>query len=171
MIDFNCLPVLLIPQFYSMSLASCVFHSLRRSTPPTPRIVSKHSPCGTRSWSSTPRYTPLGSSHSKTKKSTKMSNADTGKTVPVPRHPDFKTVEASRPSWREDASPSYTKTRKPDWKPGEGATDGGENLKKSHVEIDPYAEGRPSTFNYKLLISAIVPRPIGFVSTTSADGK
>ncbi|GAD95446.1 hypothetical protein MYCGRDRAFT_48694 [Paecilomyces variotii No. 5] len=100
-----------------------------------------------------------------------MSNADTGKTVPAPRHPDFKTVEASRPSWRDDASPSYTKTRKPDWKAGEGATDGGENLKKSHVEIDPYAEGRPSTFNYKLLISAIVPRPIGFVSTTSADGK
>lgn len=100
-----------------------------------------------------------------------MSHADTGKDVPASRHPDFKAVEASRPSWREDVSPNYTKTRKPDWKPGEGATDGGESLKKKHVEIDPYAEGRPATFNYKLLISAIVPRPIGFVSTTSADGK
>ncbi|KAJ9295087.1 hypothetical protein DTO271G3_6257 [Paecilomyces variotii] len=100
-----------------------------------------------------------------------MSHADTGRDVPASRHPDFKAVEASRPPWREDVSPSYTKTRKPDWKPGEGATDGGESLKKNHVEIDPYAEGRPATFNYKLLISAIVPRPIGFVSTTSADGK
>lgn len=100
-----------------------------------------------------------------------MSNADTGKNVPAPRHPDFKTAEASRPAWREDVSPNYTKTRKPEWKPGEGATDGGESLKKEHVEIDPYAEGRPVGFNYKLLISAVVPRPIGFVSTRSEDGE
>lgn len=39
------------------------------------------------------------------------------------------------------------------------------------MEIDPYEEGRPATSNYKLLISAIVPRPIGFCSTVSADGE
>lgn len=40
-----------------------------------------------------------------------------------------------------------------------------------HIQIDPYASGRPAGFNYKLLISAIVPRPIAFVSTRSADGS
>jgi flavin reductase (DIM6/NTAB) family NADH-FMN oxidoreductase RutF len=44
-------------------------------------------------------------------------------------------------------------------------------LDKKHVEIDPYAEGRPMIFNYKLLISGIVLRPIGFLSTQSVDGK
>ena len=39
------------------------------------------------------------------------------------------------------------------------------------MEIDPYQDGRPATFNYKLLISAIIPRPIGFVSTRSKDGS
>jgi len=62
-------------------------------------------------------------------------------------------------------------TVKPDWKYGDGANDGGESLKKNHVEIDPYEEGRPATYNYKLLISGIVPRPIGFVSTRSKDGS
>jgi flavin reductase (DIM6/NTAB) family NADH-FMN oxidoreductase RutF len=38
------------------------------------------------------------------------------------------------------------------------------------VAIDPYEHGRPAHLNYKLLISAVVPRPIGFVSTLSADG-
>ena len=59
----------------------------------------------------------------------------------------------------------------PDWKPGMGANDGGEWAKHDHVEIDPYQDGRPATFNYKLLISAIIPRPIGFVSTRSKDGS
>lgn len=44
-------------------------------------------------------------------------------------------------------------------------------MKKKHVEINPYEEGRPAAFNYKLLISAIIPRPVGFVSTLSKDGK
>jgi hypothetical protein len=96
---------------------------------------------------------------------------DSEKTVQRNPHPDFKKVEASRPSWREDASWTYTKTRNPDWKLGNGSNDGGECLKTNHIQIDPYAEGRPATFNYKLLISAIIPRPIGFVSTRSKDGK
>lgn len=87
------------------------------------------------------------------------------------KHPPFKEVENSRPPWREDVSPTYTRTRNPDWKPGEGANDGGASLSKKHVEIDPYAEGRAPILNYKLLISAVVPRPIGFMSTRSRDGK
>lgn len=42
---------------------------------------------------------------------------------------------------------------------------------KSHIEIDPFEEGRPMFHNYSLLVSGIVPRPIGFVSTISKDGK
>ena len=85
-------------------------------------------------------------------------------------HPDFAKVQASRPDWRHEESWHFTKTIDPDWKLGRGANDGGESLKKKHVEIDPYEDGRPAVFNYKLLISAIIPRPIGFVSTTSKDG-
>lgn len=86
-------------------------------------------------------------------------------------HGNFKEVEASRPPWRNDAKWAFTQTKNPDWKPGDGANDGGEWSKHDHVEIDPYEDGRPATFNYKLLISAIIPRPIGFVSTRSKDGS
>ncbi|KAI1879752.1 hypothetical protein JX265_002706 [Neoarthrinium moseri] len=86
-------------------------------------------------------------------------------------HPDFKKVEASRPDWDRDASFRFTKTAAPGWKFGDGAN----GLYPApagakHVEIDPYEPGRPAPFNYKLLISSIVPRPIGFVSTRSPDG-
>ncbi|KIW04997.1 uncharacterized protein PV09_04156 [Verruconis gallopava] len=96
--------------------------------------------------------------------------ADAEKKVQRNPHPDFKTVEAGRPEWTSNPDFKFTKTKKPDWRYGEGANDGGECLKKAHVEIDPYAEGRPAVFNYKLLISAIVPRPIAFLGTRSADG-
>ena len=95
---------------------------------------------------------------------------DQEKAVKRNPHPDFKKVEASRPDWSEQNEWHFTKTRKPDWKLGHGANDGGESLKKNHVEIDPYEDGRPAVFNYKLLISGVIPRPIGFVSTRSADG-
>ncbi|TVY82919.1 Uncharacterized protein LSUE1_G002263 [Lachnellula suecica] len=39
----------------------------------------------------------------------------------------------------------------------------------SHIEIDPYEDGRSMIANYKLLVSG-VPRPISFVSTISKDG-
>lgn len=48
-------------------------------------------------------------------------------------HPDFKSVEGSRPDWDENAKWEYSKTRKPDWKLGDGANDGGECLKHDHV--------------------------------------
>lgn len=95
---------------------------------------------------------------------------DQEKAVKRNPHPDFRKVEASRPNWSEQNEWHFTKTRKPDWKLGDGANDGGESLKKNHVEIDPYEDGRPAVFNYKLLISGVIPRPIGFVSTRSADG-
>ncbi len=85
-------------------------------------------------------------------------------------HPDFGKVQASRPAWEEHPEWQFTKTRNPDWKLGDGANDGGESLRKDHVEIDPYEEGRPAVFNYKLLISGIIPRPIGFIGTQSKDG-
>lgn len=40
-----------------------------------------------------------------------------------------------------------------------------------HKEIDPYAADRQKDDNYNLLISGIAPRPIGFLSTRSGDGK
>ncbi len=85
-------------------------------------------------------------------------------------HADFSKVEDSRPDWDVKNEWHFTKTKKPGWKLGQGANDGGESVKKDHVEIDPYEEGRPAVFNYKLLISGIIPRPIGFVSTRSEDG-
>ncbi|KIV97320.1 hypothetical protein PV10_01082 [Exophiala mesophila] len=85
-------------------------------------------------------------------------------------HPDFNKVQASRPDWDESKKWSFSKTRDPSWTYGSGATDkSGES--KSHVAIDPYEEGRPPVFNYKLMISGIVPRPIGFLSTRSKDGS
>lgn len=86
-------------------------------------------------------------------------------------HGNFKEVEAGRPQWRDEQKWAFTQTKRPDWKAGDGANDNGECLKHEHIEIDPYQEGRPATFNYKLLISAIVPRPVGFLSTRSKDGS
>ncbi|CAN8097605.1 unnamed protein product [Discula destructiva] len=88
-------------------------------------------------------------------------------------HPDFKSVEASRPPFNTDAAFSYTQTPQPTWQPGGGANAppavyNPTNAK--HMAIDPHAPGRAPVNNYKLLISAIVPRPIAFLSTRSADG-
>lgn len=90
-------------------------------------------------------------------------------------HPDFKSVESSRPAWDRDATFHYTQTADPNWKAGGGANDlpaGGTDAAAAakHITIDPYGEGRAAVNNYKLLISAVVPRPIAFVSTVSADG-
>ena len=85
-------------------------------------------------------------------------------------HGDFNKVQASRPEWPTHPEWSFSQTKDPNWRLGQGGNDGGESLKREHVEINPYEEGRPGAFNYKLLISAIVPRPIGFCSTRSKDG-
>ncbi|KAI9892718.1 MAG: hypothetical protein M1814_001138 [Vezdaea aestivalis] len=98
------------------------------------------------------------------------SNSSTTKRKEHHAHPPFEVVESSRPDW-VDQPWSISKTRAPDWELGSGANDGGESLGCKHVIIDPYEEGRPAGFNYKLLISAIVPRPIGFMSTVAKDGS
>lgn len=41
----------------------------------------------------------------------------------------------------------------------------------AHKEIDPYSSDRSVSQNYRLLISGIAPRPVGFISTISRDGK
>ncbi|CAL5866935.1 uncharacterized protein PFLUO_LOCUS1147 [Penicillium psychrofluorescens] len=86
-------------------------------------------------------------------------------------HPDFAKTQAARPDFRRDAEVTFSKPPNPEWTDGNGANDGGESLKKEHVEIDPHAEGRPVTSNYKLLISGMVPRPIALISTKSKDGQ
>lgn len=76
--------------------------------------------------------------------------------------PDFKTLEASRPAFAapKEQPFTYTQTPKPSWVPGTGATS--EEWKKhKSVVIDPHAEDRVPVDNYKLLISGIVPRPVG----------
>jgi hypothetical protein len=87
-------------------------------------------------------------------------------------HGDFKAVEASRPAYTNDAYKWVQKPNK-DWKFGDGPNalfDEQDAKAKKHVEIDPYAEGRAAGSNYKLLISAVVPRPVGFCSTVGNDG-
>ncbi|KAI0480188.1 hypothetical protein GGR56DRAFT_258406 [Xylariaceae sp. FL0804] len=94
------------------------------------------------------------------------------------KHAPFKEVEASRPDWDRGAGFAYTKTADPSWTYGQGANSlpssssdsSSDGTVPKHVAIDPYEDGRPAGFNYKLLISGVVPRPIGFVSTVSADG-
>ena len=48
-------------------------------------------------------------------------------------HGNFKEVEAGRPDWNEHSKFEFTKTKKPEWKAGDGGNDGGESLKKDHV--------------------------------------
>ncbi|OBR14425.1 nitrilotriacetate monooxygenase component B [Colletotrichum higginsianum IMI 349063] len=84
-------------------------------------------------------------------------------------HPDFKSIEAARPDFDASLGVRFTKTVDPDWKYGSGANALGRS-DAAHVAIDPHEEGRPAGFNYKLLISGVVPRPIAFLSTRSADG-
>ncbi|KAF2860235.1 hypothetical protein K470DRAFT_217610 [Piedraia hortae CBS 480.64] len=93
---------------------------------------------------------------------------DSEKVVRRNPHGDFGAVQASRPQWKEDSKLEFTQTRDPTWTKGDGAI---ETFDEKHVDIDPWEQGRPSVYNYKLLISAIIPRPIGFVSTVSPQGN
>ena len=80
-------------------------------------------------------------------------------------------TDLSRPEWRKVDHTKITRNAKPDWKFGDGASDNGASLHKAHVEIDPFEPGRPMFYNYSLLVSGVVPRPIGFASTMSKDGE
>ena len=85
-------------------------------------------------------------------------------------HADFPAIEATRPNYDPTTVWNPTKTPKPSWKPGDGASMNGW-YGKPMVAIDPHQPGRTSNQNYKLMISTTVPRPIALVSTISADGK
>ncbi|GKZ31484.1 hypothetical protein AbraIFM66950_012151 [Aspergillus brasiliensis] len=68
------------------------------------------------------------------------------------------TADTPKPEWREAYASRFNETSNHE------ATD------YNHVEIDPYEPDRQLISNYRLLISAVVPRPIGFLSTSSKNG-
>lgn len=86
------------------------------------------------------------------------------------RAADFERKQASRPDYDHSKKPiQVTKQPNPHWQYGQGVP--GHDLTLRHREVDPYADDRPMVNNYRLLISGIAPRPIGFLSTVSEDGK
>lgn len=88
----------------------------------------------------------------------------------VDRAADFAEKQARRPDFDHSGQPiEVTKQPSPGWQYGDGARGYDASLK--HKEVDPYEDGRPMVSNYRLLVSGIAPRPIGFISTVSADGK
>ncbi|ORY80956.1 hypothetical protein BCR37DRAFT_348389 [Protomyces lactucae-debilis] len=98
-------------------------------------------------------------------------SAEAEKLIQRNPHGDFKKVEAGRDAYPARPWQQF-QTPQPDWQPGGGAnTLAGDWKTKKIIDIDPYEEGRPAAFNYKMLISAITPRPIGFLSTCSHDGS
>lgn len=86
------------------------------------------------------------------------------------RHPPFKSVELSRPEFDHAKTWKYTKTADPEWKQGQGANSN-EWSKFKKIAIDPNDAARTPIDNYKLLISTVTPRPIGFVSTEGKLGE
>ncbi|KAJ4146265.1 hypothetical protein NW754_001732 [Fusarium falciforme] len=87
---------------------------------------------------------------------------------------NFEEMIANRPDFDHSGEPiEITKSPDPSWTFGEGVRTGPppSPQEKIHQEIDPYSPDRSVSQNYRLLISGIAPRPIGFISTLSADGK
>lgn len=81
----------------------------------------------------------------------------------------FKEVEKGRELYNAAESFKLTQSPNPNWQVGQGANN--DDWKKhKKLAIDPYAQGRTPNNNYKTLIGAITPRPVGFVSTISPDG-
>lgn len=76
--------------------------------------------------------------------------------------PDFKQAEAARPAWDDAVRFRVTRPVDPGWAFGAGPN-------RLHA-VDPHEPGRPAVSNYKLLISAVVPRPIVLLSTRNPDG-
>lgn len=93
------------------------------------------------------------------------------------RHPDFKELQASRPPWNTVLAPfQYIQPPNPDWRFGDGASHTHAQTSATaatakHISIDPYTPDRSLIDNYKLLVSAVVPRPIAFISSRSRDGS
>ncbi|KAI1486921.1 hypothetical protein F5X96DRAFT_652674 [Biscogniauxia mediterranea] len=84
---------------------------------------------------------------------------------------DFEKTQANRPDFDQSNRPlEVTKHHDPQWQYGQGVRVN-RNPGNRHIEVDPYAVGRPVVHNYRLLVSGIAPRPVGFISTVSKDGK
>lgn len=98
--------------------------------------------------------------------------AGTGQVDKKARNPrDFKATEDSRPDWNEATPFVWTKTKRPDWKVGDGANNKDDPAKTHQISIDPYEQGREAALNYRLITSAVIPRPTAVISTVSKDGK
>ncbi|KAF8253179.1 hypothetical protein K440DRAFT_657693 [Wilcoxina mikolae CBS 423.85] len=83
--------------------------------------------------------------------------------------PDFSKTQASRQPF-EEWSFKYTQPNSPHWTVGSGANS--DDWKKHEtIHIDPHAADRTLFDNYRLLVSGIIPRPIGVISTQGLDGK
>ncbi|KAK2616369.1 hypothetical protein QQS21_000610 [Conoideocrella luteorostrata] len=96
-------------------------------------------------------------------------NANTSYNI-IDKVRNFEERIQSRPEFDHTHAPvEVTKSPNPAWKFGHGAPSN--NTAGSHREIDPYASDRAMVDNYRLLISGIAPRPIGFLSTMSEDGQ
>lgn len=78
-------------------------------------------------------------------------------------------VQAQRPNFDHSRLIETTKSPYPQWEYGTGVPDNGASLAPAH-EIYPYTPDRPMVNNYRLLISGIAPRPVGFLSTVNSAG-
>ncbi|KAF7164543.1 hypothetical protein CNMCM5623_009040 [Aspergillus felis] len=88
----------------------------------------------------------------------------------IEKDADFDAVQATRLAFDHSKPIEVTQSPYPKWGYGQGVPDNGASASKTHREIDPYDSARPTVNNYRLLVSGVVPRPIGFLSTVSAVG-
>lgn len=89
----------------------------------------------------------------------------------VERVANFAKTQSGRPDFdRSNAPIEVTKHPDPEWDYGQGVR-WGYDPSVGHKEVDPFASDRSMIDNYRLLISGIAPRPVGFISTVSGDGK
>ncbi|WYZ33990.1 hypothetical protein EsH8_I_000266 [Colletotrichum jinshuiense] len=85
---------------------------------------------------------------------------------------NFEETQSKRPDFDHSGAPiEVTKSPDPQWAYGQGVRTRLDTATHRHKEIDPYAPDRPMISNYRLLVSGIAPRPVGFLSTVSKDGK
>lgn len=86
---------------------------------------------------------------------------------------NFAEKITNRPDFDHSNKPiEITKSPDPTWSYGDGVrTNQTPAINTIHKEIDPYSSDRSVSQNYRLLISGIAPRPVGFISTVSTDGK
>lgn len=86
----------------------------------------------------------------------------------IPRAPtDFTKTQSTRPPFIPNKPITLTQSPNPSWSYGSGVPNPSQH---THISIDPYAPTRTPRSNYNLLISSILPRPIGFISTISLSG-